>query len=128
MTSDPVVTKKEIIQPELVKEVNLNRQLNQQVWQALKNFNNPLNKNELSILHLVELVRLDDYFGNEIKSLGYQTRNNVFHRTESGYTIHRLCNQSQQSRCTSRWAFKIDLNGQGSIHLFRRCDHMMTCR
>ena len=81
----------------------------------------------MSATQKIELNSLDELLKGEINFLGYETGENSYVKTESGYRLYRLCNESRQSDCTSKWSLQINLNGYGTMHLIKKCNHINIC-
>ncbi len=98
--------------------------MNLKIWKNLKD-HKKINKATCSKMQLNELQNMDNILINYIKSLGREQRNGWWRRTNDGYTIIRNCNQMKDSRCKSKWLFKVNVpSGQAEIYFSKLCDHI----
>ena len=98
--------------------------LSVRIWKSIKDFGIII-KAVCSKMQLNELQNMDNILINYIKSLGREQRIGWCIKTKHGYTIIRHCNQMKDSRCKSKWLFKVNVpSGQAEIHFLKLCDHI----
>ena len=94
------------------------------IWKSIDDRSH-INKTNLSKIQLEELNKIDNVLINYIESLGIEQRSYRWYKTKKGYCFTRLCNQMKDSRCKSKWLFKVNVpSGQAEIHFLKLCDHI----
>ena len=105
-----------------LKNIQLNCSLSVEVWSSLRNNGSYLNKNDMTDKQKTECKHLSDFLNNQVKQLGYETRDQLFRKSYQGYSVYRYCNESN---CTSTWLLTANVSDlKGKIYLNKNCRHI----
>ena len=84
-------------------------------------------KKDMSYLQLDEYLKLSRLIENEIRLIGYDTRDLAFRKRNEGFSLYKKCYESTD--CKSTWICNVQVsNLKCEIYLHKRCEHLKMCQ
>jgi hypothetical protein len=100
----------------------MDHELKLDIWMGIAEKGSFVNKLKINNFEKEECERIDEYMRIKLLESGYSTISNSIRKTLYGYSVRRLCNQTQP--CVAAWILKIHLNGEGTIYFNSKCNHV----